>query len=159
MLLNVFRKLDNFIELENQNRRDDGLFLLPKCELKLVGQMALFERNLQLNLIATVDVGAYYKMDYIIKKKLETLLKDEGLIFDEFSNEIWMHKETEYDDFFIGQWFSVLIAKPEYILISKIIKAKSKNKNLIISYLATTPSDLFLSLVEKYKISLEEFLL
>jgi hypothetical protein len=59
---------------------------------------------------------------------------------------------------FLGQYVEALLARPEYVLISKALKARDKNRNLIIEYLAKSPSELFLGLAQKYQVDLEWFL-
>ncbi len=60
--------------------------------------------------------------------------------------------------FFKGKWLKAYLAKPEYILLSKAMKAPEKNKALIVEYLASEPPATFFNLVQKYKVNLDKFL-
>jgi len=79
-------------------------------------------------------------------------------VFDELSNEIWMPEETKYISIYKGQSVDGYYAEPEYVLLSKALKAPEKNKNLIIQYISIGPSQLFLDLCSKYQVNLEVFL-
>jgi len=93
-----------------------------------------------------------------IFKKLDELLKAEGKILDPDWQQIWMPEETEYDNFYRGKFVTALIAQPEYVLISKALKAPAKNRALIVEYLANAASKKFETLAEKYKVDLGQFL-
>jgi hypothetical protein len=141
MLMGVFQKLDRWIDEENQIRHEDGLLLYPSCEIKVVGQTALIEAKIDLALRATVDVDVFANYDFL----------------DPVGHEAWMPKETQYTIFFEGTWVKAYLAKPEYIILSKAKKAPDKNRNLIIEYLASSPSKSFFKLAEAYQIDLSRF--
>ncbi|WP_171039902.1 hypothetical protein, partial [Streptococcus pseudopneumoniae] len=69
-----------------------------------------------------------------------------------------MPDETQYSGFYTGKWVDVTLAKPEYILVSKALKAPDKNKQLIADYISSGPPEIFYELAEKYKVDLEKIL-
>ncbi len=158
MLKNIFKTLDKWIAEENKARRTDGALEIDKAEFRVLGQTALLESQLELHLIATQDVDAYVKAQQEVYKKLDELLKAEGKHLDPDWRQIWMPEETEYDELYTGKLVTALIAKPEYVLISKALKAPKKNRALIVEYLASGASKKFEVLAEKYKVDLEQFL-
>ena len=158
MLKKVFSDLDNWIHNQNNSNIKEGVPLISVCEVKVLGQMALLEAQLNLELIATADVDVYTNMDVTVRKKFDELLRAKGKFLDPDSSLIWMPQETEYSLFFQGKWLTALISKPEYVLLSKAIKAPFKNIELIRGYLALGPSRKFKALAKKYTLNLESFL-
>ena len=130
---------------------------MPKAEIKVVGQTALIEANVQLALLATTDVDVFTKAQWEITKKLDELLQQQGRHLDPLSSEIWMPKETKYDVIFSGQHVEGSLAQADYVLLSKALKAPGKNQNLITEYLAKGASERFLALATRYNIDLEQF--
>lgn len=158
LLKKIFKTLDDWVEIQNIERNDDGLVPLGICEIKIIGQTALLEANISLHVPATMDVDVFANYDYLVKKKFEHLLKENGKELDPVGHEAWMPKETEYIEFFTGKWVKAYLAKIEYVMISKAKKAPVKNKGLIVEYLATSPDKVFFQLSKKYKINLDYFL-
>lgn len=158
MLRNIFLTLDKWILEENKRRKLNGTLETEVAEFRVLGQTALFESKLNLHLIATHDVDMYVKAQHIVWNKLDELLKAQGKHLDLNWQQIWMPEETEYDHIYKGKFVTALIAKPEYILLSKAMKAPEKNGALIVEYLAKGPSKKFEDLVKKYKVDLGQFL-
>lgn len=158
MIKEVFQKLDYWIERENQERREMGTLLLKKVKIQIVGQTALLEAKLNLSLLGTADVDAFIQGEYVVREKLNELLKNDGHFLDPDSEKIWMPDETKYHLIYDGTWVGGFLADPESVLLSKALKAPHKNKNLMIEYLANKPSDRFLKLAKKYHLNLENFL-
>ena len=158
MLKKIFKKLDAWLEEKNKERRSEGLLPFNKAIIRVLGQTALIEAKLELHLAATMDVDAYMQADYEVKNKLNELLREEEKILDMDSAMIWMPEETEYDDFYSGKLVTAYLAKAEYVLLSKALKAPAKNKNVLTEYLAAGPSELFQKLAEKYELDLGAFI-
>jgi hypothetical protein len=156
-MIDTLKKLDLWIEQENKSLTASGLSLIKKCKIKLLGQMALVEAKVELHLFATMDVDAYLEMSYSVQEKFNELLLEKGKHYDVHSSEIWMPKETEYALLFEGKYTQAFYAVPEYVLLSKALKAPQKNHNLIVEYLSKQPSKKFFDLCEKYKVNLENF--
>ena len=158
MLKKICKKLDEWLLEENKARYEDGTVLFKKVEIKIVGQAALIEAKIQLSLLATMDVDAYMNCEFEVRKKFDDLLQEEDKHLDPNSKLVWMPEETEYQNFYLGKMLKVYLAKAEYILLSKALKAPDKNKDLIVEYLAKGASPLFQKLAVKYKLDLDKFL-
>jgi len=158
MLKEVFADLDEWAKKTNRGNLDDGMAPLGKCLIQVVGQTALLEAKLDINLAATADVDIYQQIEYGFRKKFEELLKAKGKFLDPVGHEAWMPDETTYKTIFQGRYVEGSIAEPEYVLISKALKAPKRNEKLILEYLSTHPTNLFYSLAKKYKVPLEEFI-
>ena len=157
MILKALKKLDQWITRENVSREKDGTLHIQPCHIRVLGQVALIEAHLDLELAATMDVDVYADYAYGVEVKFGEILKQFGVRLDPTSGEIWMPNETEYDLIFEGRYVKAYIARPDYVLVSKALKAPFKNKGLLIQYLQKGPSQLFITLAEKYQIRLEEF--
>ena len=142
----------------NRELREEGALEIPRFFIKILGQTALIEARLDLTLFATLYIDAYANFNSYAKTLFSKLLEKHGLFYDELSNEIWMPVETEYKLIFKGETFDGFLAKPEFVLLSKLLKAPDKNRNIIIEYLSKGPADLFMSLCKHYEINLKEFL-
>lgn len=158
MLKEIFHKLDKWIGDTNAKRAAAGSATLAKAQIRVIGQTALLEANLDLEIAATMDVDLIEQIEHGVKEKFAELLREEGKILDPVGHEAWMPKETEYDEIFKGQWLTGFIAKPVFIILSKAKHAPEKNGNLIAEYLASDNlDDRLFELAEKYKVDLDQF--
>ena len=136
---------------------------LGRAVFRILGQTALIEAQIDLELAATMDVDAYANpADWVITQKFDELLHGSGRHWDPHSSEIWMPEETEYTPLYTGRAVDALLAAPEYVLLSKAIKAPIKNRNLMIEFLSklepqTPQGRRFLELASKYGLDLEQF--
>ena len=158
MLFKIFEKLDQEIMNLNEEFRAEGSSEIPKFHIKILGQSALIESNIALALNSTIDIDAYADFIWVAREKFCEILKENNLVFDELSNEIWMPDETKYISLYEGQFVNGFYAEPEYVLLSKALKAPEKNKNLIVQYISIGPTQIFLDLCKKYHVNLEDFL-
>ncbi|MBI2609461.1 MAG: hypothetical protein HYW47_07720 [Deltaproteobacteria bacterium] len=158
MIEKVLQELDKWLVQENNERRKIGTLLIKKVVIKVLGQMALIEAKLNLQLLETADVDAYISGEYIVIKKFDELLKMRNRFLDPDSEKVWMPKETQYTPLYKGRSVDGFLADPESVLISKALKAPVKNKNLVIEYLAHSPSQRFFKLAQKYKLDLNGFI-
>jgi hypothetical protein len=157
MLYKVFAELDEWAIKASQKDIAEGLLPMGYCLIQVVGQTALLEAKLDIHLAATADVDLHQQIEYVFHKKLEELLKKRGKFLDPVGHEAWMPPETTFKTIFKGNYVEGAVAQPEYVLISKALKAPERNKELLAEYLASHPSDLFYTLAKKYKVPLEEF--
>lgn len=157
MLLQVFKRLDEWVQQENRRRNQAGTLPLDRATFRVLGQTALIEAQVDLDIPATLDVDAYTQASQVITNVLDQLLQLSGRSWDKHSGEIWMPEETEYIPFYNGGYVEASLAKLEYVLLSKAIKAPKKNHDLITEYLVKGASDLFLTLAAKYELDLEDF--
>jgi hypothetical protein len=149
-LKEVFNKLDVWITEQNREREQEGSVRIGKCEIKLLGQMSLMAQEkvaAVLHLFQTRDVDAKLeKMDHAVKQKLVSLLAAKRLVYDEDSHLVWIPKGSKFETLFDYKNFSVTVIDPESALVSKAVKAKEKNKQLIQDAIE---SDLFPGLVDR----------
>jgi hypothetical protein len=157
MLYEVFQELDQWMAEANRARFEEGTPPYSSCTIRVVGQTALLEANLEIELPATVDVDVFADYQYAVQKKFEQLLAAHNRILDPVGHEAWMPSETEYVTIYGGRLVLGSIAKPEYVLVAKALKAPIKNKTLLVDYLAHGPTKLFLELARRYKVDLGEF--
>ncbi len=159
ILEKIFKQLDKEIIKRESEAREQGFNFRAETQIKLLGQMSLLVNESITTLIelnATRDVDSYIQSEYWVEKKFESLLKKEGLLLDKDRNLIWMPEETIFKTFFTGKYLTVLIPEPIYCLASKAIKAKEKNKQLIIFALLEY-GDKLENLIKKYNGELEFF--
>ncbi len=133
----------------NQEFQKEGTATVPFFYIKVLGQTALIE--------AKVDVDAYANFQWSAREKFCEILAEQGLVYDDLSQEIWMPSETIYWVIYKSKNMEDAIAEPEYVLLSEALKAPLKNRNLINEYLASGPEKLFLGLCKKYRVDLEYF--
>lgn len=136
----------------------EGFSSPKKCSVRVVGQTALLEANLDIEIAATVDVDAFIEAESLVIAQFSQLLRYEGLEYDQLSNEIWMPEETKYVDIFRGDWVVAMLAQPEFVMLSKAKMALGKNKMLLRDYIASEPAELFFRLCEKYRVNIENIL-
>lgn len=158
MLQEVFAKLEEWAVVTNRENLAEGMLPIGRCLIQVVGQTALLEAKLDIHLAATADVDVRQQLEYVFRKKFEELLREQGKFLDPVGHEAWMPDETKYQTIFNGRFVEGAIAEPEFVLISKALKAPKRNKALLAEYLAGHPTELFFALAQKYKVALEEFL-
>jgi len=157
MLQKIFEELDVWVEQENGDIATSGGIRIPFFQIKVLGQTALAEIKIDLDLFETQDLDAYVMCEERVKQKLDDLLRKINKQYDFLSQEIWMPRETEYKILYKSKRFEASVALPEYVLISKALKAPTKNRTLILEYLAKKPTDLFFNLAKAYGLDLTEF--
>ncbi len=158
MLKELAAQLDDWFVEQAREAREEGMASPQACTISVHGQMALFERDLKLNLVATQDVDVRANFSHLARREFERLLGNHNLILDQVGHEAWMPRETEYEVFFSGTFVTLKIADEESVLLSKATKAPEKNAALLTEYLASGASERFLELAEKYGLDLEQFL-
>lgn len=151
-LVKILKKLDNWIERTNDEAFEEGFVFVPNCQITILGQMGLLidkEIAIQLSPVATADLDAWVKADHQIITQFKKLLDTEGLVLDELSNEIWLPEEYKTESFFKGERVTCLKVKPLYLLVSKAIKAKEKNRILVKDAISVFREEL-VDLIVKY---------
>jgi hypothetical protein len=158
VLLEVAEELDGWALAQNIEAHDEGLPLLRASKFKLLGQLALLEAQAPLTVTATKDVEVYADCEYAVRRELERLLAKRGFELDPLGHEIWMPRETRYDEIFAGQFVSFAVADIDAVLVSKARMAADKNRALIVEYLARGASERFLELAARHHVNLGTFL-
>lgn len=149
LLGKIFLELEDLVERENLDRKDMGGALIPRAQVKILGQTSLLaqpELTARLHLAQTGDLDAQLRADYFIKAKLKELLPKHGLVYDEDSPLIFIPKKSQFLPFLSLKNLEVLVIDPESALVSKAVKAPHKNVQLIREAIAT---DLYPNLVER----------
>ncbi len=157
----IFAKLDKAIAKLNALNREEKLFAYAKAEITLLGQVGLLMNEnaaLQLTIAQTADLDAVLKAEDKIKQTLKQILAEYGYTYDEDSPYIWVPPRSTLTPLFDFKHVFVNALDAESVLVSKAIKAASKNKILIREALA---SDLFPNLANRIvanKGNLKDFL-
>jgi len=154
----VVSQLDTWLLQQNEEFRAAGLLPWDECEIKLIGQSALLEGRCALPLAATNDVDVYADYHNSVRLEFARLLAKRGLVLDPVGHEAWMPAETTYDLIYDGRLVKGFIAQPDFVLLSKALKAPEKNRTLLVEYLAKGATQRFLKLAAKYQVALEELL-
>src|ERR1044072_714669 len=89
-------QLDTFVLERSIEARREGLLSPRACVIRLLGQCALLESKVALNLAATNDVDVYADYEFPIEQEFRRLLGLRGLELDSLGSEIWMPRETLY---------------------------------------------------------------
>lgn len=162
VLKRLFRELDLWITRENESRDKEGVFKFRKCEIKLLGQMSLLanERvSAWLDLVGTRDLDADLgNIEHPIKRRMIELLKANRLEYDEDSEKIWLPAGKKFEVLFRFKNLTVSILDPESALVSKAIKAKEKNKQLIQEAIALNKFPNLIDRIEENGGDIEYFL-
>jgi hypothetical protein len=158
VLFRIAQSLDDWMVDQNVVARRDGLLTLKPCIIRVLGQAALFEAKLDLELAQTKDVDVLADYQDAVRREFERLLAKEGRELDPLGHEIWMPRETRYSELFNGKLVRVLVAEPEAVMVSKALKAPAKNGPLITEYIASGASSRFFDLATKYAVNLEQFI-
>jgi hypothetical protein len=157
MLRDIAAELDRWVVEQNFEAEQEGLAPIERCTIRVLGQAALMEADLPLALASTQDVDVRADCTDSVQKKFEELLRRRGRTLDPLGHEAWMPRETRYRPIYDGRQIRLSIAEPEAVLLSKALKAPSKNRSLITEYLAVGASERFLALARKYSLDLEQF--
>ena len=156
MIVEIVKKLGEWIEGENQKLFDGGSLPVERVEIYIIGQTALLEAELSIEVAATMDVDCYKELSFKVSQKFDELLRQGGRHLDLVGHEAWMPEETEYRCLYESSVVMLFIAEPVYVILSKAKVAIDKNRNLIIDYLASSDLDeRIFNLAVKYNVDLE----
>ncbi|MCC7442929.1 MAG: hypothetical protein IT285_14950 [Bdellovibrionales bacterium] len=130
----LFTELDRIVDRLNAEARAEGMRLVPKAKIRLLGQMSLMVNekvSAALFLAQTADLDAMLEMENVVKGEFVNLLKVNGLVYDEDSPLIWIPPGAKFDKLFDFEHLAVESIDPESTLVSKAVKAPEKNLQLI----------------------------
>jgi hypothetical protein len=124
-LLAIFKELDERIEVENTDRDAIGGLKIRLVEVRILGQITLLANDMAakiLTLQRTNDLDAVIKNThgFVMAILNKEILPNYGLHLDPDSEYIWIPPGSKFELFH------------ESALVSKAVKAKEKNKFLII---------------------------
>lgn len=158
------RKIISDLELKlqgaNAERAADSLPPLSKVHLKVLGQMALFadeEASNRLSLVATKDLDAIIDGDWTARTYLKEALRENGLVYDDLSKEIWIPPEATFEVYHDSSLLKVSVLSPLYVILSKAVKAPEKNKQLITEAISLWGEEL-IELIQKHGQDINIFL-
>ena len=160
-LQKVFEALDRRIVELNAERAEFGGIRIPRVEVKILGQMSLLLNesvSALIELAETGDLDAFLTAEFAVIRELRKLLKDEGLVYDDLSSEIWLPPNSRFEPLFDLDNVLVTRVDAESALISKAIKAREKNRILIQEAIASEVFPNLVSGIEKNGGSLSYFL-
>jgi len=158
VLAEIVEELDQWVCARNAEYALEGVLRLAPCEIRVLGQGALFELGVGLTLDATHDLDVYANYPHSVEVQFRQLLKARNIVLDPMGHEVWMPPETQYDPIYQGKFVTAKVARAEYILISKAARAPARNRGLLAEYLAKGASPLFFELAERHRVNLEIFL-
>jgi len=150
-LQKLIEDLETEIRAKNLERESLGSPPMPFGEIKLIGQFGLLshpESKESYTLAATKDIDAILERSSFLAMAFVKIVTRLGLEFDELSDEAWIPPEATYDKLHAGQYFEILVLKPEFILLSKAVKAPEKNGPLIVEALEKLGSEFESSLIK-----------
>ncbi len=118
--------------------------LITKTEIRIMGQMSLLTNDAvkaQIKLVGTLDVDAAVDGGYYgwVGKKFDELLRAQGLELDQYADEIWLPEGASFDEVFSSKHLSCRRLHHLDALVSKAVKAKVKNRPLILQALLAYP--------------------
>lgn len=142
LLFTIFNELDEWIEAYNADIDPlEGGRLRP-IEVHILGQFTLLANDVAarvLTLQRTNDLDAVIKEnDWNIRRILDKeILRKHGLELDPQSDDIWIPPGAKYELLKDFKNVRVKLLDPESALVSKAVKAKGKNRVLIIDAIAS----------------------
>ncbi len=131
----ILNELDRWLAGEKNRRRKEGGPYIPKVEILLLGQMGLLahpsDLSVKLHLVGTIDVDAKVSADRFVVKEFGRILKDHDLEYDEDSEKVWVPPKSTQTMIHDSLHLKCDVLDPIYLLTSKAIKAKEKNRFLV----------------------------
>lgn len=151
ILLKIFEEMNTRIEAENAERELSGTPKLRPIEVKVFGQATLLANEMVaqvLSLQMTNDLDAQVENDQAFAKGIlrREILPKYGLVLDDDSHLVWLPPRSKFELFCNYRYVKAVLLDPESTLVSKAVKAREKNKVLIIDAIA---SGIFPNLVER----------
>jgi len=142
LLIAIFKELSDWIEAYNLELDPDDFGKLKPVEVRILGQMTLLANDVAANILTlqrTNDLDAVIeKNDWNIKRILDKeILRKHGLELDPQSDDIWIPPGAKYHLLQDFKNVRLKLLDAESALVSKAVKARKKNKILIIDALAS----------------------
>jgi hypothetical protein len=160
ILRRIFKLLDQRIAEENAERRESGGNTISSSEVRILGQMSLLANkkvSSVLHLAQTGDMDALVSTVFA-KLELKKILVENGLVYDEDSEKIWIPPGSSFEKLFEFPNVLVTVIDPESALVSKAVKAIEKNKFLLREALASGTFKNLLARIEKHGVDVRRLL-
>lgn len=150
-LIAIFTELNDRIEAENKERDEDGRLKVAAFEVRVFGQATLLANEMVAQVIPlqmTNDLDAVFEANeyFAIHLLRKEILPKFNLELDSDSEKVWIPPGSTFETILNLKYLRVKILDPESALVSKAVKAKEKNKILIVDAIA---SKLFPDLVQR----------
>ena len=100
VLQRLFAELNCRVDEISRERRKQGLIALRKAGVRLLGQVSLLshkEASLILSLAQTGDLDALLEMEHVVREEFKSLLRSEGLVYDEDSSLVWIPPGAQFE--------------------------------------------------------------
>lgn len=156
VFIKIFKNVETWIE--HYEKEND--LKLDKTKIVIMGQLALLlhpdTKLNELDLAATRDLDAKIKGPFPAFQELKKQLEQFGFTYDTDSEKVWLPKNYTTTNIHQSVKLSVDVVDPIFILVSKAIKAKEKNKKLIQQAIIIFKDDLKY-LIKKEGGNLEDF--
>ncbi|MGE0526724.1 MAG: hypothetical protein AB7G93_01980 [Bdellovibrionales bacterium] len=141
-LLAIFTELNERMTAENVEREEAGAMKLRPVEVRILGQVTLLANEmaaqvLPLQMTNDLDVVIEQAQGFITKVLKEEILPRYGLELDSDSSLVWIPSGSAFEPFWDSRYVHVKLLDPESALVSKAVKAKEKNKVLIVDAIAS----------------------
>ncbi len=141
-LRNIFEELNERIRSENEEREKLGSLKLRPIEVRIMGQASLLANEFAasiLTLAMTNDLDAVVEENqaFVISVLKKEILPKYDLRLDDDSELVWIPPGSTFDTLFDSRFVRVKLLDPESTLVSKAVKAKEKNKVLIVDAIAS----------------------
>lgn len=130
----LIRSLEHELTTAHDARIADGAPPLAVLHIKILGQMALRihpDTPPALHVIQTADLDALLEGDWTGKSILKRCLAEHALVYDELSKEVWIPPGATFTELHRSSRLIIEVIDPKWGLVSKAVKAPSKNKFLI----------------------------
>lgn len=150
-ILAIFKELDERILTENKERKETGAARIDPVEVRILGQVTLLANKmvaeiLPLQMTNELDATITKTQGFVTKVLTKEILPKYDLELDTDSNLVWIPPESHFELFWDSKFVMVKLLDPESALVSKAVKAKEKNKILIIDAIA---SERFPNLIQR----------
>lgn len=128
------KDLEQELTVAHEARLSDGAPPLATLRVKILDQTALRihpHTAPQLHIIQTADLDALLVGDWTGKRILQQCLAKIGLVYDEHSTDVWIPPQATFTELYRSERLNVEVLDPLWCLVSKAVKAPTKNRYLI----------------------------
>lgn len=141
-LLRIFKELNERVASENADREESGSLKLRPVEVRVMGQATLLANEFAasvLTLAMTNDLDAVIERNqaFMISVLKKEILPKYQLVLDDDSRLVWVPPGSTFEVLCDLKYVRVKLLDPESALVSKAVKAKEKNKILIVDAIAS----------------------
>ncbi len=138
----IFKELNERITAENVDREQSGESKIRSVEVRILGQITLLANEmvapiLTLQMTNDLDAVITNTQGFVTRVLTKEILPKYDLELDSDSGLVWLPPGSTFELFWDSKYVQVKLLDPESALVSKAVKAKQKNKILIIDAIAS----------------------